>query len=106
MKHWEERKAHLVEARRRRKEIWDRAAGWGVKRTHWKSWVKHPLSNIAYYWWHLYPHKPKWRIEETLAGPVNFSSRVDAEWGYVSDVCKRCGLEKDIKYYDYPPAPD
>ena len=96
------RKEHLETWKERNRDLEDFGRRTGLMTTgwqRWRSWAHHPFANTRYFYWTHLPHRPKWEMSECTVGEIGHDSRVDADWGYAYDSCKRCGVTRNERHY-------
>ena len=96
------RKEHLEIWKERHRDLEEFSVSCGLTLSgwhRWRSWAHHPFSNTRYFYWTHLPHRPKWEMTECTVGEVGHDSRVDADWGYAYDSCKRCGVTRNVRHY-------
>ena len=86
--------AHVRATRRYRRELWA-GSPLSRRRRKWRSWRRHPVSNLRYHFWAWMPHRPAWIMNDATFGAVDHEGWSDADGGWIWVECARCHMHRD-----------
>lgn len=87
------RREHLKNSKRRRTQIFQWSGDLRLpQRKKFRNWMRHPISNVIYWWWGNVWHKPKMVWEVATFGEIDHAES-EADYAVIGLSCKRCGWE-------------